>query len=298
MPRSLTYFTTDVFTSHAFGGNPLAVVIDEHGLAPDVMQRIAAEFNYSETIFLSPPAQQENSARARIFTPGHEIPFAGHPNIGGAFTAGWMGMLFGKKIGEILRFEEDAGLVEVQIFRDDGVVTGARLTAPQPLSIGAEIDPGIIAECASLSVADFKPGAVVASVGLRFIFAELHEDQALVAARIGYDAFIRHMPVGDSISLALFYRDAAHLHLRMFSPLDGVGEDPATGSANAALAALLASRDPEPDGIFKFTIAQGAEMRRPSQLYADVEKRNAEIIRVRIGGSCVAMMTGQINLPD
>ena len=293
---SLAYHTADVFTDRAFGGNPLAIVIDDHGLAPALMQRIAAEFNYSETIFLAPPEAAGITARARIFTPGHEIPFAGHPNIGAAFTVARLGALFGRAVGESIAFAEEAGLVEIDILRDQDGVTGARLTAPQAFATGGTVAPQIIAACARLDETEIEPDAIVASVGLPFICAELASDEALVRAAPDRPAFARHMPAEGSISLALFHRDGQALHVRMFSPLAGIDEDPATGSANAALAALLASRDPEPDGLFAFTVAQGAEMGRPSQLQAEVEKRAGKIVKVKIGGSCVAMMSGQIFL--
>jgi trans-2,3-dihydro-3-hydroxyanthranilate isomerase len=295
-PASLAYHTTDVFTNRAFGGNPLAVVIDDLGLAPDVMQRIAAEFNYSETIFLAPPAQPENTARARIFTPRSELPFAGHPNIGGAFIAARLGSLFGRQTGGTIRFEEAAGLVEIEILQDRDEISGARLTAPQPLAIGPAVEPAIIAAWAGLAVADIRPDSAIASVGLPFIFAELAEDRALAGAAPDPAAFTRHEPSRDSAGLALYHRQADHLHLRMFAPLDGISEDPATGSAGAALAGLLASRDPRPEGLFAFTIAQGAEMGRPSHLRADARKEAGAVTRIRIGGSCVAMMSGQLSL--
>lgn len=295
-PLSLIYYTADVFTDRAFGGNPLAVVIDDHGLGAALMQRIAAEFNYSETIFLAPPEDAGATARARIFTPRNELPFAGHPNIGAAFIAARLGALFGQCVGDSLKFKEEAGLVEIEILRDEGHVIGARLTAPQPFAVGADVDPAIIADCAGISPADIKPGAVAASVGLRLIFTELASEQAMLTAAPVREGFARHMPVDDTNGLALFHRDGRNLHVRMFSPLDGIDEDPATGSANAALAALLASREPEPEGLFEFSIAQGAEMGRPSRLYADAEKRGGRVVRVRIGGACVAMMSGELRI--
>lgn len=293
---SLTYHTVDVFTNRPFGGNPLAIVLDTHGLTAGTMQAITREFNYSETIFLAPPNQAGHTARARIFTPGSEIPFAGHPNIGAAFVAARLGALFEQSVGKQVIFEEAAGLVEIEILHHRATVTGARLTAPQPLSLGVRVAPDIIAACAGLSVADIKPGTVVASVGLPFIFGELAEDNALARAKPNHDAFTRHMPAGNARGLTLFHRNGQNLHVRMFSPLDGVGEDPATGSANAALTGLLAARDPKPDGLFEFTITQGAEMGRPSQLYADAEKHGGTVGRVRIGGSCVPVMTGRLSL--
>jgi trans-2,3-dihydro-3-hydroxyanthranilate isomerase len=294
---SLEFHTVDVFTDRAFGGNPLAVVLDSQGLPAGIMQAITREFNYSETIFLSPPGQAGHDARARIFTPGGEIPFAGHPNIGAGFIAARLGALFGRPVGDSVIFEEAAGLVEIENLRDRAAVTGGRLTAPQPLRTGAEVSPEIAAACAGLTAADIRGVPMIASVGLPFVIAELAADRAVIAAKPSPDAFARHMPVHGCQMLLLFHRDGADLHARMFSPLDGVMEDPATGSAGAALAALLAARDAEPEGLFEFTIGQGAEMGRPSRLLADAEKRGGGVVRVRIGGSCVPVMTGRLRLP-
>src|SRR3954466_14397050 len=123
------YITVDVFTDRAFGGNPLAVVLDAAGLSTAQMQAIASEFNYSETTFVLPPRDAANDAQVRIFTVNREIPFAGHPNVGTAFVLATQAA----KPPARLEFEEQAGLVAVEILQEQGSAVGAELTAPQPL---------------------------------------------------------------------------------------------------------------------------------------------------------------------
>src|SRR5690242_21118961 len=125
----LAYEVVDVFTNTRFGGNPLAVITDARGLDSELMQRIAAEFGFSETSFVLPPADPQHTAHVRIFTPTAEVPFAGHPNVGTAFVLARRGEVFGQPTGEQMRFEEHAGLVGVSIRRAGGAVTGAAITA-------------------------------------------------------------------------------------------------------------------------------------------------------------------------
>ena len=149
--RSVPYVTVDVFTRERFGGNPLAVVTDGRGLTDDEMQALAAEFNYSETTFVLPPDDPAHTARVRIFNRTYEMPFAGHPNVGTAFVLAGMG----RDRAGVLVFEEQAGIVEVQVERDAAsTVVGATIAAPQPLSVGAELPVDLVAPCAELDVAD------------------------------------------------------------------------------------------------------------------------------------------------
>jgi trans-2,3-dihydro-3-hydroxyanthranilate isomerase len=138
--KSLSYVTADVFTRTRFAGNPLAVIPDARGLGDLEMQRIAAEFNYSESTFVLPPEDDANTARVRIFTPTAELPFAGHPNVGTGFILGRQGELFGRAVPETMRFEERAGLVEVVALRESGEVVGARIAAPRPLEVAHTLD--------------------------------------------------------------------------------------------------------------------------------------------------------------
>ena len=151
MPR--TYVTVDVFSHTPFGGNQLAVVTEAEGLDTTTMQAIAAEFNYAETTFVLPPDDPAHTANVRIFTPGREVPFAGHPNIGTAYALSRMGEIFGRPVGDRVVFEEKVGLVPVAIERAaDGTPNGARLTAPAPFETGDEVDPAAVARCAGIDV--------------------------------------------------------------------------------------------------------------------------------------------------
>jgi trans-2,3-dihydro-3-hydroxyanthranilate isomerase len=298
----LEFVTVDVFTDRRFGGNPLAVVPDGRGLTTAQMQSIAAEFNLSETTFVLPSRDALHTAEVRIFTPKAELPFAGHPNVGTAFVLGRRGMVHGRAIGDIAVFEEQAGLVPVDLLTDNGTIVGARLTAPQPLSRGADIPVDIIAAACSLAPGDIDTvhhHPCVASCGNAFIFAELKTRQALAAAQPRVDVFAGRLPIGGAAGVHLYLRESGgeiDIRARMFAPLHGVPEDPATGSANVALAGLLASLRPEPDLALQLRIAQGSEMGRPSLLEAFAEKRGGRVAETRIGGHCIGVMTGTIEI--
>jgi trans-2,3-dihydro-3-hydroxyanthranilate isomerase len=306
--HTISYVTVDVFTSTRFEGNPLAVISDARGLTDAAMQKIATEFNYSEVTFVLPPDDPENSARVRIFTPTMEIPFAGHPNVGTAYVLGQRAEIFGKPVGDRLRFEEEAGIVEVSLKRSDERVTATAIRAPQPLTIGDAITKETIARCVTLD-----PGVIVttthapvfASVGLNFAVAELNGLEALAAARpnlAGFQAAAGHQATsGHDFSLFLYVRaseDPWHIRARMFAPLDNVPEDPATGSASAALAAYLVSLAPDADMNIRITIEQGVEMGRRSVIALDVAKSAGIVTDVVISGSCVPVMRGEILLQD
>ena len=248
------FVTIDVFTDRQFGGNPLAVVADGTELSTPQMQAIAAEFNLAETTFVLPPERPENTAKVRIFTPRAELPFAGHPNVGTAFVLGQRGECHGRSIrGNTLQFEEIAGLVRIELWRDASAVIGARLAAPQPLAVIEDVEPDVIAEACTISAADIETGhhqPCIASCGMSFVFAELKDLRALAAAQPRTDAFARHLPMNRVTGVHLYVwdsSDGADIQSRMFAPLYGVPEDPATGSANVALIGLLAHLHPEAD---------------------------------------------------
>jgi trans-2,3-dihydro-3-hydroxyanthranilate isomerase len=300
------YVTLDVFTKERFGGNPLAVFPDATGIETADMQRIAAEFNYSEITFVLPPDDPANTARVRIFEPNHELPFAGHPNVGTAFLLGQMGSLFGRPVGDTLRFEELGGIVTAQLLRDGSKVTGARIRAPQPLQVHTEIEPETIAACASLAASDIvtthhRP--VMASVGLPFALAELRSVEALGRVQPDAAAFrtadARHRQPEVSFSLMLYARTGnspATLRTRMFALLSNVIEDPATGSASAALGGYLTKLMPQPDAEAHFTLHQGVEMGRPSVIEVHAAKTAGEVRQVEVGGPCIPVMRGEIEL--
>ncbi|MGK9054741.1 PhzF family phenazine biosynthesis protein [Neorhizobium petrolearium] len=300
------FVTVDVFTSERFAGNPLAVVPDARGLTDRQMQAIAAEFGYAESTFVLPPEDPENTARVRIFTPTMEIPFAGHPNVGTAFVLGRQAELFGRPVGDSLRFEEIAGLVEIELLREENAVIGATIRAPQPLTVSDEVALELIAGCASIKTGNIRTSGhkpVVVSVGLPFAVAELESLDALAAARPNITAFheaaARHARPDGDFSLFLYVRSAEtpwHIRARMFAPLDNVMEDPATGSASAALSAFLVTRAPDADTNVHVTIEQGVEMGRRSVIELDVVKAGGVAGDVRITGRCVSVMRGSLEL--
>ena len=295
------YLTLDVFTDEAFGGNPLAVVPDARGLSTEQMQAITREFKYSESTFVLPPTDPAHDAQVRIFTPAREIPFAGHPNVGTACALARLGSVHGKPVGEQLLFEERAGLVPVKLLRSGDHVDGAELTAPQELSLGETLSAEVIADCMGLSPDDIvteRHEPTWSSVGLPFFIAEVRDREALAKAAPKVDVFAKHLPIAGSDDIFLYCRcpsdDAFDVRTRMFAPLQGVTEDPATGSANAALTGLLASLDA--DGTHRFVIAQGVEMGRPSRLDTTAVKSGGQVTEIRVGGNCVTMMRGTLHI--
>ncbi|HEY6903894.1 MAG TPA: PhzF family phenazine biosynthesis protein [Candidatus Acidoferrales bacterium] len=299
----LNFVTIDVFTAAQFAGNPLAVVLNAQGLSGGQMQAIAAEFNLAETTFVLPPKNPANTAEVRIFTPRYEMPFAGHPNVGTAFALARAGSSYGRAIGrDGVRFEEKAGIVPISFLTDNDEVSGARLASPQLLTLGAEISPELIASACSLSVEDIESrnhSPIVASCGTPFILAELKDRARLVAATARPDVFTRDiakLPVTSIFIYTQVAEDGVDIRARMFAPHHGIAEDPATGSANVALIGLLAKLRSEPDLRIAKTVAQGVEMGRPSLLQAEAEKRNGTVTATYIGGRCVPVMSGTIEL--
>jgi trans-2,3-dihydro-3-hydroxyanthranilate isomerase len=297
----LPYYTCDVFTDTRFGGNQLAVLPEAEGLAAEQMQQIAREFNFSETTFVLPP-QAGHDRRVRIFTPSREVPFAGHPNIGTAFVLATMGVFGPLDAPRQVTFEERAGLVPVSVDKRRGGRIWCELTAPQSLTLGQTVSAQSVASALSLPTDDIVTSAHaprVASVGLPLLLVELRDRDALERARPDMSGFAGLEAEGvDPPFVHLYVRtsDEFDLRARMFAPLDGIPEDPATGSANCALAGLLSQIDPADDGTFSWRIAQGVEMGRPSVLEARAEKRAGAVANVWIGGESVMVSEGLIEV--
>lgn len=292
------YATVDVFTDRPFGGNPLAVVLDAEGLSSSQMQSIAAEFNYAETTFVLPPQNPDHTARVRIFTPKAELPFAGHPNVGTAFVLATAKA----NSGDRMIFEETAGLVHMDLIRQGDVVVATRLAAPQALSFGEEVSLDLVAAACGLAAADIKVDMHrprIASCGAGFLFAELNTRAALASAAPRAEVFARDLPRDRLVGVHLYVQvreDARDIQTRMFAPEHGIPEDPATGAANVALIGVLAHHRPEPDLLLEKTIGQGFDMGRPSVLQAAASKKNGQVIACRIGGRCVPMMAGTLEI--
>ena len=294
------YYTCDVFTERRFGGNPLAVLPKADGLSDHQMQQIAREFNFSESTFVFPP-KAGHTRHVRIFTPAAEIPFAGHPNVGTAFVLAAAG-----EFGEInssltVTFEEEAGLVSVAIRAEEGKIVSCELAAPQSLSLGKTVSAELVAAAVSLNREDIVTDThdpQICSVGLPFVFTELRDRAALERVRInmsGFDA-LRDLGVNPQLHLYTRVSDGFDIRARMFAPLSGVPEDPATGSANCTLGGLLAHHKEESRGTFSWRIAQGVEMGRPSTLIARAEKKNGVVTGTWIGGATVLVSEGILHL--
>jgi trans-2,3-dihydro-3-hydroxyanthranilate isomerase len=298
----LDFMTVDVFTDQKFGGNPLAVVLDGRGLATDQMQSIAAEFNLAETTFILPPKEPSHTAEVRIFTPRAEMPFAGHPNIGTAFVLATLGSAFGSVVSESLIFEEKAGLVKLDLIRDGASVIGAQLAAPQSLMRGDDIALDVVAMACSIEVSNIETAnhnPCITSCGVPFVLVELKTRSVLSAARPRAEIYSEYLRPDRATGILLYVREKGSdvdIQARMFAPLHGIPEDPATGSANVALVGLLASLRSEPDLTLQLRIAQGVDMGRPSLLGATAEKRNSQITGMWMGGRCVSMMRGSLQL--
>jgi trans-2,3-dihydro-3-hydroxyanthranilate isomerase len=258
------YVTADVFTDRMFGGNPLAVVLDAEGLSTVDMQALALEFNYSETTFVLPPDNPAHTAKVRIFTPRTEVPFAGHPNVGTAFvlarespsTAAAAASAAG-----MFLFEERAGLVPLTLLREHGATVGAELVELGSRDALRRSKPNVAAHAALLPLD-------------------------------GADAIFAYWRARDQPPAS----DEAVLHARMFSPLDGIVEDPATGSACAATIALLATLESHEPADRAWRIHQGVDMGRPSLLLGRTVTHHGAVTATHIGGRCVAVLEGTLVL--
>lgn len=288
------YFICDVFTDIAFGGNQLAVLPNASGLTDKQMQQIAREFNYSESTFVF-PAEHKNTRKVRIFTPTREVPFAGHPNIGTAFVLASIGEIGNSKQ---ITFEEKAGLVEISLTTIKNEVF-CELKAPEKFSIGATIDVELMGKALSINKHEIITKTHVpqiASIGLPFIMVELSNLETLQLAKPNLDGFQAIADLGIIPDIHMYFKsnDEFDIRTRMFAPFDGVHEDPATGSANCALTALLAYYNELDSGQFNYKIAQGIEMGRPSLLQSRADKRNGKVTGTWIGGNSVITCKGLI----
>ncbi|MGY2734669.1 PhzF family phenazine biosynthesis protein [Sphingomonas sp. UYP23] len=278
--RKIPFFTVDVFTKRLFGGNPLAVVIGADALDVPTMQAVATEFNLSETTFVLAAADPVNTARIRIFNRTAEMAFAGHPMVGTAFV---LANLYPTL--SVATFKIPAGIVRARIDRNaDGVSIGAGIAAPQPLSIGETVLPEVVARTLQLEWADIVTKnhlPTLASNGTPFVIVEVTSealarcDPSLIGFREALDAYPQF---GSRFSVHAYTREGRTIRARMFAPLSGTWEDPATGSANAPLACLLLSLEPDADAdadeaSFRSTKASRWEGQASYRLTRSVRRR-------------------------
>lgn len=300
------FVTADVFTNRRFGGNPLAVFPDARAIPESALLPIAREFNLSETAFVYPPARAASTRRVRIFTPAAELPFAGHPTVGTAFVLAALGEIRLEEPLTRIVLEEGVGDVAVVIRAAGGQPVSAQLTAAAAPEIGPQ-PPGrsLLADMLSLESADI-PGGVHApqavSCGLPFLIVPLRSRDAVSRARVRLDHWESGLRSYWAPQILVFSRDgapgAADLHARVFVPGLSVPEDPATGSAAAALGAYLAARDAASDASLHWSMEQGIEMGRPSRLEIEVDKAAGRVAAVRVGGEVVLVMQGELRADD
>lgn len=295
------FVTADVFTDRRFGGNPLAVVLDAEGLTGAQMQAVATEFNYSETTFILPASDPAHTAHVRIFTPSREVPFAGHPNVGTAFVLAQEAVIDGHAPPANYVFEEAAGLVAVQLLHDTSGLIGAELTSPQPLSRRGIASAEAVASMLSLDLVDVRTDRhmpQVVSVGLPFLMAELVSRDALRRVRPQPACYDAVLPLDEAHAIYAYTTDGAaddpatDLQSRMFMQRL-TSEDPATGSAGAAVTALLA--DVRGLADIRLRIGQGVDMGRPSLLLTRAQRQASGFVAFA-GGRCVRMFEGHFDL--
>jgi len=297
------YLTLDVFTDQVFGGNQLAVFPDATGIPEEQLIQITREFNYSETTFCYPPANPAHAARVRIFTPGNEVPFAGHPTVGTAIALAALGKA-GSTHGEShLVLEEGVGPVPVKV-----VLDGARMWAQFSVAKLPEIGQtppsrGMLAKILGVETDDviggaFAPQAV--SCGLPFLLVGVKSLDALARARVKIDRWETTLKNSWAPDVFVYARDPetspTHFRARCFVPSMSVPEDPATGSANACFAGYLAMRERSRDGTFTWTVDQGVEMGRPSRIAIEADKSGGAVTAIRVGGSAVRVMEGVLRV--
>lgn len=295
MTSTTPFFTADVFTSQMFGGNQLAVFPDAGGLDTRLMKSIARELNLSETVFVFPPENSAHTRNLRIFTPGVEVPFAGHPTLGAAFVLASIGEVPLDDAGATIVFEEGVGPISVAIRAEGGRPGYCELTAalvpefgppPPPLE---EIAAVLSLRLDEIRTDGFSPRA--ASCGVPFFFVPLRDEMALARARLDFSVWTRSFASWWAPHLYPFVETAgangADIRARMFAPAMGIAEDPATGAAAAALAGYLADTRPPGNGTLRWAVDQGIEMGRPSRLHVECDRAGDRVKSVRVGGASV-----------
>ncbi|MBV9924613.1 MAG: PhzF family phenazine biosynthesis protein [Acidobacteria bacterium] len=303
--RRLHYHLVDVFTDRAFGGNPLAVITNGRGVDDATMQAVAKEFNLSETTFVLPPDDPRHDWRVRIFTPGSELPMAGHPTVGTAFVLAREHLIPRADSEVNVVFEEGVGPVPVRVEFEHGEPSFAEMSQPLP-KFGPRLeDRESVARMLSLEESDIEPELPVelVSCGVPFLYVPV----------CGLDAARRARPRVDLIEQAsrehgippevfVFTLETegpnSDVHSRMFAPGMGISEDPATGAASGPLGSYLVRYGlVECDSAADIVSEQGIEMGRPSYIRIRIERRGEEITAVKVGGQCHFMGEGFIEIP-
>jgi trans-2,3-dihydro-3-hydroxyanthranilate isomerase len=299
----LAYHILDVFTDKPLSGNPLAVLTEADGLDDAAMQAIAREFNLSETVFVLPPRDPVHTARLRIFTPALELPFAGHPTIGAACLIAQLRApdMIGRQPLRLV-LEEQAGAIVCEVSRNKGVLRASFLAPQTPQLLGAAGDPAGIA--AALGLNEDEIGfdghqPVIASAGLPFAFVPVRSLEALNRVRPDYAAFAGAFSL-ERPAAFVYTRETAdpahHVQARVFVPGLGAHEDPATGSAACAFAAVALHFEQPEDGEHVIVIEQGFAVARPSHIDLTLQVVDGRLAQTSVGGASVIVGEGTLTL--
>jgi trans-2,3-dihydro-3-hydroxyanthranilate isomerase len=304
MARSYRYLHLDVFTDRLFGGNQLAVFLDARDLSAETMQAVAKEMNFSESTFILPPERPDTSVRMRIFTPGSELPMAGHPTVGSTFALAHAGVIAAST--ERFVFGLGVGPTPVTLEWRDGDLDFVWMTQLPPTFVNPLVDRMLTARALSLAADALMPELPiqVVSCGLPYVLVPLTTRRAVDAAvldRPAYDELMDRTP-GSGGGLFLFSpekgSDEATAYSRMFAPAHGVLEDPATGSASGPLGCYLVSHAlVGPDQAGAMLSLQGVKMGRPSHVHVSIGVQGGEIASVRVGGRAVLAGEGTLFIP-
>ena len=304
--KEYRFFQVDVFTDVPFGGNPLAVFPDAEGLTPEEMQKLAREMNLSETTFVLPPEKATADFKVRIFTPAVELPFAGHPVVGTHWLLAHLGLVRLKEPTTEVRFELGVGVLPAQLEVAEGRVERVVITSDSPRFLAVVEDVGALAGVLGLPAEAITATGLpvqAVSTGIPCLIVpvrSLDEVQGLDASRLNVANLHRACGPAMADTVLVFAleteRREATAHVRVFAPMVGVPEDPATGSGNGSLGAYLVHHRAVPvqEGTNQFIVEQGAELGRPSTLYLLVDSSGDEVARVRVGGQVVPVLEGTV----
>lgn len=301
------YVVLDVFTREALAGNPLAVVLDGAGLDGAAMQRIAREFNLSETVFVAPPERSSHTAAVRIFTPGRELPFAGHPTVGTAVLLAEerFGGAVERQIDSVVVLEEAIGAIRAAVRLAPGEAAFAEFDVPKvavdvarKLPSKGEIAGALGLDATEIGFENHVP--CVFDAGVPFVFVPVAGLDAASRARLDRDVWASVVGADLDAGVYVYCRETvnhdATFHARMFDVAFGIGEDPATGSAAAAFSGVVVRFDAPTEGTHHERIEQGLEMGRPSLIDLTIEMRDGKLQRARIGGSAVRIAEGTLSV--
>ena len=306
--RKLRYHLVDVFTNRQFGGNPLAVFTNGRGIRSETMQAIAKELNLSETTFVLPPEDASNDYRVRIFTPGQELPMAGHPTVGTTFVLAREHLIEGGSDGDTteIKLEEGVGTIPVRIEWRAGGAGAGFIEMRQPLpTFGPRVENlAAVAEMLAIAeseIAETNLPLEVVSCGVPFFYVPVKSLRAVQAVKFRVDVWERDLKDIVPPEVFVFTREVefpgSTVHSRMFAPGVGIYEDPATGGASGPLGCYLVQHGVIAcDGEAEFTSEQGIEMGRPSFIKIKIARAGEEITDVRVGGECRFMGEGYLEI--